>query len=77
MGPITSKTENNKLLKQIGENALKNEKTIPMKLTNEIIISGLKNKPEEDYKIIKLLHKEINSKIYSVREYNHRSNILT
>ena len=66
MGLITSKTENNKLLKQIGENALKNEKTIPMKLTNEIIISGLKNKPEEDYKIIKLLHKEINSKIYSV-----------
>jgi calcium-dependent protein kinase len=66
MGPTTSKTENNKLLKQIGENALKNEKTIPMKLTNEIIISGLKNKPEEDYKIIKLLHKEINSKIYSV-----------
>ena len=66
MGPTTSKTENNKLLKQIGENALKNEKTIRMKLTNEIIISGLKNKPEEDYKIIKLLHKEINSKIYSV-----------
>ena len=48
MGPITSKTENNKLLKQIGENALKNEKTIPMKLTNEIIISGLKNKPEDN-----------------------------
>ena len=52
MGGKSSKEEKNKELKKIGENENKKENEIDttIKLTNEIIVGHLKNKPDEDYK---------------------------
>ena len=68
MGGKSSKEEKNKELKKIGENENKKENEIDttIKLTNEIIVGHLKNKPDEDYKKVKFLGEGSFATVYSV-----------
>ena len=68
MGGKSSKEEKNKELKKIGEseNKKENETDTTIKLTNEIIVGHLKNKPDEDYKKVKFLGEGSFATVYSV-----------
>ena len=69
MGGKNTKEEKNEELKQIGRKA--NEHPIDIdnntiKLTNDVIVGHLKNKPDEDYKKVKFLGEGSFAAVYSV-----------
>ena len=71
MGARSTKEEKNKELKEIGKKANEQPKDIDkeqntIKLTNDVIVSHLKNKPEEDYKKVKFLGEGSFAAVYSV-----------
>jgi len=70
MGGKNTKEEKNEELKQIGRKA--NEHPIDIdnntiKLTNDVIVGHLKNKPDEDYKKVKFLGEGSFGAVYQVR----------
>jgi calcium-dependent protein kinase len=71
MGSRSTKEEKNKELTEIGKKANEQPKDIDkeqntIKLTNDVIVSHLKNKPEEDYKKVKFLGEGSFAAVYSV-----------
>ena len=69
MGSKTTKEAKNEQLKEIGEKANKTPIDIDnntIKLTNDIIVGHLKNKPDEDYKKVKFLGEGSFASVYSV-----------
>ena len=69
MGSKTTKEAKNEQLKEIGEKANKTPIDIDnntIKLTNDIIVGHLKNKPDEDYKKVKFLGEGSFATVYSV-----------
>ena len=69
MGGKNTKEEKNEELKQIGKKANENPIDIDnntIKLTNDIIVGHLKNKPDEDYKKVKFLGEGSFAAVYSV-----------
>ena len=71
MGGRNTKEEKNKELKEIGKKANEQVKDIDqeqstIKLTNDVIVGHLKNKPEEDYKKVKFLGEGSFAAVYSV-----------
>ena len=69
MGAKTTKEAKNEQLKEIGEKANKTPVDIDnntIKLTNDVIVGHLKNKPDEDYKKVKFLGEGSFAAVYSV-----------
>jgi calcium-dependent protein kinase len=70
MGSKTTKEAKNEQLKEIGEKANKTQNddidNNTIKLTNDVIVGHLKNKPDEDYKKVKFLGEGSFAAVYSV-----------
>ena len=70
MGSNTTKEAKNEQLKEIGEKANKTQNddidNNTIKLTNDVIVGHLKNKPDEDYKKVKFLGEGSFAAVYSV-----------
>ena len=70
MGSKTTNEAKNEQLKEIGEKANKTQNddidNNTIKLTNDVIVGHLKNKPDEDYKKVKFLGEGSFAAVYSV-----------